>query len=143
MESLFNTAKSTAERVSQEYSQTENTKEQQWERKKKLSYDQIFNDIVKDSESKITTYAEAGYFRVSLFSYTRNDNLKYNGIFASDLLRKGDVMERLREHFKPFRVYLNRYNSNGNFRDVVSVVWYDQKEKPPMDDEEQNNEEQS
>ena len=71
MESLFNTAKSTAERVSQEYSQTENTKEQQWERKKKLSYDQIFNDIVKDSESKITTYAEAGYFRVSLFSYKK------------------------------------------------------------------------
>ena len=38
-------------------------------RKKKLSYDQIFNDIVRDAESKVTTYSEAGYFRVSLFSY--------------------------------------------------------------------------
>ena len=44
-------------------------------------------------------------------------------------------MERLREHFKPFRVYLNRYNSNGNFRDVVSIVWYDQKERPEGADE--------
>ena len=55
------------------------------------------------------------------------ENKKFYGIYVSDILRKGDVMDKLSEHFKPFKVYLKRLNGKdkGQEKDVINVSWFE------------------
>ena len=98
-----------------------NEKKKIWEDQKDEAYDQAFEEIIKNSEFKLKSAADNGFRRAEIFKYKTTDDVKFNGIFVSDILRKGDVMQRLKTHFKGFNVRLDRVTKN---KDVISVSWY-------------------
>ncbi len=108
--------------------QQENSR--RWQEKRRVAYDLAYDYILKDVEEKIKSASERGYSRTDLVSCKRSENLQFNGIFISDILKKGyghpgDVMKRLKEHLQPFSVYLKTIplQSNNDFRYIVSVSW--------------------
>jgi len=94
---------------------------QQWEEQKTQAYDEAFSTIIDNYEDKLKVAADSGYKKAEIYKYKTTDNVKFNGIFVSDCLRKGDVMDRLKKHFDGFNVKLNRVTKN---KDVVTVSWY-------------------
>ena len=94
---------------------------QLWEEQKKQAYDLAFNKIIENYEEKLKNAAESGYKKAEIYKYKTTDDIKFNGIYVSDCLRKGDVMNRLKKHFDGFNVKLNRVTKN---KDVVTVSWY-------------------
>jgi len=98
-----------------------------WDDRRKLAYDAAFNEIIIGAEDKIKSSMDRGYKRSEIYKYYKFENKKFYGIFVSDILRKGDVMDRLSEHFKPFNVYLKRLNNKekGQEKDVINISWFD------------------
>ncbi len=101
-----------------------------WHEKKIIAYDLAYEHIIKDAEEKIKGACEKGYFRTDLLSCRKSDNLQFNGIYISDILKKGfnhpgDVMKRLMEHFAPFRISFKTISlrTSTDVRYVVSVSW--------------------
>lgn len=96
------------------------------------AYDLAFQAMIEDAEEKIKESAKLGYTRTDIFSYRRSDNIKFNGVYLIDILRKskdneGDVMVRLREYFSPFQVYIKSFPSkNNDSRYVIYVSWFSQ-----------------
>lgn len=94
------------------------------------AYDMAFNTIIEGAEEKIRESAQLGYTRTDIFSYRRSDNIKFNGVYLIDILRKskdqdGDVMVRLRNYFTPFQVYIKSFPSkNNDSRYVIYVSWF-------------------
>ncbi len=103
------------------------------------AYNLAFQSMIEGAEEKIRESAKLGYTRTDIFSYRRSDNIKFNGVYLIDILRKskdqeGDVMVRLREYFAPFQVYIKSFPSkNNDSRYVIYVSWYQQE----VDDENQ------
>mgnify|MGYP001188460806 CR=1 FL=1 len=102
---------------------------QQWEEQKKQAYDLAFNKIIENYEDKLKNAAESGYKKAEIYKYKTTDDIKFNGIYVSDCLRKGDVMDRLKKHFDGFNVKLNRVTKN---KDVVTVSWYPNRKNRPQ-----------
>ena len=123
MEQLLEYCRNSSEHARNEGLHVNNNpdKKKNWEEQKYQAYDQAFREIIKDSEDKLKTAAEQGFRRAEIFKYKTTDDVKFNGIFVSDILRKGDVMQRLRSHFQGFDVRLDRVTKN---KDVISVSWY-------------------
>lgn len=98
------------------------------------AYDLAFQAMIEGAEEKIKESAQLGYTRTDIFSYRRSDNIKFNGVYLIDILRKskdqeGDVMVRLREQFSPFQVYIKSFPSkNNDSRYVIYVSWFQQSE---------------
>ena len=98
------------------------------------AYDLAFQTMIEGAEEKIRESAQLGYTRTDIFSYRRSDNIKFNGVYLIDILRKskdqeGDVMVRLRDYFSPFQVYIKSFPSkNNDSRYVIYVSWYQQEE---------------
>jgi len=96
------------------------------------AYELAFQAMIEGSEEKIKESAQLGYTRTDIFSYRRSDNIKFNGVYLIDILRKskdqeGDVMVRLRDHFAPFQVYIKSFPSkNNDSRYVIYVSWFQQ-----------------
>jgi hypothetical protein len=96
------------------------------------AYELAFKAMIDGAEEKIKESAQLGYTRTDIFSYRRSDNIKFNGVYLIDILRKskdqeGDVMVRLREYFTPFQVYIKSFPSkNNDSRYVIYVSWYQQ-----------------
>ena len=109
----------------------ENRNPLEWEERRKLAYDAAFNDIIIGAEVKIKNSMARGFSKSEIYKYYKFENKKFYGIYVSDILRKGDVIDRLSEHFKPFKVYLKRLNKErGQEKDVINISWYDKPEKP-------------
>ena len=102
-----------------------------WEDRRELAYKAAFNDIIIGAEDKIKYSMERGFKRSEIYKYYKFENKKFYGIFVSDILRKGDVMDRLSNHFKPFKVYLKRLNGKdkGFEKDVVNITWFVESEE--------------
>ena len=101
-----------------------------WDDRRKLAYDAAFNEIIIGAEDKIKNSLDRGFKRSEIYKYYKFENKKFYGIYVSDILRKGDVMERLSEHFKPFKVYLKRLNGKdkGQEKDVINISWFEPEE---------------
>ena len=99
------------------------------------AYELAFKAMIEGAEEKIKESAQLGYTRTDIFSYRRSDNIKFNGVYLIDILRKskdqdGDVMVRLRDHFAPFQVYIKSFPSkNNDSRYVIYVSWFQQPEE--------------
>ena len=111
--------------------QKEVTKEKtqlSWDDRRTLAYDAAFNEIIIGAEDKIKISMDRGFKRSEIYKYYKFENKKFYGIYVSDILRKGDVMDRLSEHFKPFKVYLKRLNGKdkGHEKDVINISWFEQ-----------------
>ena len=121
MEELFNWCNDVSSKV---LTTDTNQTELRWKQQREIAYTQLYNQIVRDAEEIIRVSASCGYKRAEVFKYFKHDNLKYNGIFASDILRKGDFMSKLRAYFNPFSVYLNRITGvEGKDKDVICISW--------------------
>lgn len=98
-----------------------------WDDRRKLAYDAAFNEIIIGAEDKIKSSIDRGFKRSEIYKYYKFENKKFYGIYVSDILRKGDVMDRLSEHFKPFKVYLKRLNGKdkGHEKDVINISWFE------------------
>jgi hypothetical protein len=110
--------------------QKEVTKEKtqlSWDDRRTLAYDAAFNEIIIGAEDKIKISMDRGFKRSEIYKYYKFENKKFYGIYVSDILRKGDVMDRLSEHFKPFKVYLKRLNGKekGFEKDVINISWFE------------------
>lgn len=98
------------------------------------AYEMAFQSIIEGAEEKIRESAQLGYTRTDIFSYRRSDNIKFNGVYLIDILRKskdndGDVMVRLRNYFLPFQVYIKSFPSkNNDSRYVIYVSWFHMEE---------------
>lgn len=96
------------------------------------AYELAFQSMIDGAEDKIKQSAELGFTRTDIFSYRRSDNIKFNGVYLIDILRKskdneGDVMVRLKEYFSPFQVYIKSFPSkNNDSRYVIYVSWFQQ-----------------
>lgn len=96
------------------------------------AYDMAFQSMIEGAVEKIKESAHLGYTRTDIYSYRRSDNIKFNGVYLIDILRKskdqeGDVMVRLREHFAPFQVYIKSFPSkNNDSRYVIYISWFQQ-----------------
>ena len=101
-----------------------------WDDRRKLAYDAAYNEIIIGAEEKIKNSMDRGFKRSEIYKYYKFENKKFYGIFVSDILRKGDVMDRLSEHFKPFKVYLKRLNGKdkGLEKDVINISWFEPEE---------------
>ena len=100
-----------------------------WDDRRKLAYDAAFKEIIIGAEDKIKNSMERGFSRSEIYKYYKFENKKFYGIYVSDILRKGDVMDRLNEHFSPFRVYLKRLNKEkGMEKDVINITWIEKTE---------------
>ena len=65
-----------------------------------------FEKITKDSDKKMREAAAEGRSSARLFNWKYcedpNDNTyKFNGVRIMDLIKKGDLLEKLRNHFNP------------------------------------------
>lgn len=112
----------------------ERKQEEYKSQKYNMAYELAFQSMIEGAEEKIRESAKLGYTRTDIFSYRRSDNIKFNGVYLIDILRKskdqeGDVMVRLRDHFAPFQVYIKAFPSkNNDSRYVIYVSWFQQEE---------------
>ena len=109
-----------------------NNRIKKWNLKLKNAYDEAFKEITKNSKEKIKKCAENGFDRCDLYTYYRNENIKFNGFFLNDLIKKGqhtseyNLIKRLQEEFKPFNVYifsLHKKNYQFNPKYIIRVSW--------------------
>tara|TARA_A100001015_G_scaffold45889_1_gene50697 strand:- start:134 stop:544 length:411 start_codon:yes stop_codon:yes gene_type:complete len=129
MEQLYNQCLETYK--SKENSKIENQQKDPlaWDDRRKLAYDAAFKEIIIGAEDKIKSSMERGFSRSEIYKYYKFENKKFYGIYVSDILRKGDVMDRLNDHFSPFRVYLKRLNKEkGMEKDVINITWLEKSE---------------
>ena len=103
-----------------------------WDDRRKLAYEAAYNEIIIGAEDKIKISMDRGFKRSEIYKYYKFENKKFYGIYVSDILRKGDVMDRLSEHFKPFKVYLKRLNGKdkGLEKDVINISWFEPENTP-------------
>ncbi len=112
----------------------QNKQEQYKIEKYNKAYEMAFETIIEGAEKKIRESAELGFTRTEIFSYRRSDNIKFNGVYLIDILRKSkdndnDIMNRLRNYFIPFQVYIKSFPSkNNDSRYVLYVSWFNQEE---------------
>ena len=110
--------------------QTEVPKEKaqlSWADRRKLAYEDAYNEIIIGAADEIKISMDRGFKRSEIYKYYKFENKKFYGIYVSDILRKGDVMDKLSEHFKPFKVYLKRLNGKdkGQEKDVINISWFE------------------
>ena len=101
-----------------------------WLNKKKIAYNLAFEYIIKNSLFKIKDAVENGYTRTDLLSCKRSDNLQFNGIYISDILKKShgqsdDIIKRLQKHFHPFNIFFKTIplQYNNDFKYIISISW--------------------
>lgn len=102
-----------------------------WKENLKDAYDKAYYDITMNSKEKIKKCADNGFDRCDLYTYFRNQNIKFNGFYLNDLIKKGtntefDLIKRLQEEFKPFNVYIfslhkKKYQFNPKY--IIRVSW--------------------
>ena len=102
-----------------------------WDDRRKMAYEAAFNEIIIGAEDKIKNSMERGFKRSEIYKYYKFENKKFYGIYVSDILRKGDVMDSLSDHFKPFKVYLKRLSGKekGHEKDVINISWFVESEE--------------
>ena len=111
-----------------------------WDDRRKLAYEAAFNEIIIGAEDKIKQSMSRGFSRSEIYKYYKFENKKFYGIYVSDILRKGDVMDRLNSHFSPFRVYLKRLNKEkGMEKDVINITWIEKSESESDKNEQSEN----
>lgn len=60
--------------------------------------DELLEHLKGLLKEKLTTYAEHGRLEARLLEFKHGDGLKFDGIYAKDLLTKGDVIQRLQQY---------------------------------------------
>lgn len=103
----------------------------QWKENLEHAYELAYQEITKNAKERIKECAENGFDRCDLYTFYHNQQVRFNGFYLINLLRKGmgtqfDLMKRLQEEFKPFNVYMfslrrNQYKKNPKY--VVRVSW--------------------
>jgi hypothetical protein len=104
-----------------------------WKSNLNDAYDNAFNEIILNAKEKIKKCADNGFDRCDLYTYFRNQNVKFNGFYLNDLIKKGintdfDLIKRIQEELKPFNVYIfslhkKKYQFNPKY--IIRVSWKD------------------
>lgn len=102
-----------------------------WKHNLKDAYKKAYDEISLNAREKIKKCAENGFDRCDLYTYFRNQNVKFNGFYLNDLIRKGsntefDLIKRLQDDLKPFNVYIfslhkKKYQFNPKY--IIRVSW--------------------
>jgi len=102
-----------------------------WKSNLNDAYDKAFQEITLNAKEKIKKCAENGFDRCDLYTYFRNQNIKFNGFYLNDLIKKGtntdmDLIKRIQNELKPFNVYIfslhkKKYQFNPKY--IIRVSW--------------------
>lgn len=95
------------------------------------AYNKAFQEITLNAKEKIKKCAENGFDRCDLYTYFRNQNIKFNGFYLNDLIKKGanteyDLIKRIQKELEPFNVYIfslhkKKYQFNPKY--IIRVSW--------------------
>lgn len=124
----------TTEIRSQYASLTAEERRKQYEIKLEEAVELLLTDITKNHEERLRKTAESGQFVLSLYDYDVDDvHTTYNGFIVKDIVRKSNLIQRLKEFFHPFAVSVSRKSQT---KYVINVYWGDISESSALQPEE-------
>lgn len=118
------------------YSADENKKNEYYstirknsQKERLIAIDEAFDHITKNNCNSILNRAKHGFYNSNIYKFKRSDNIKFNNIYLSDLLRKdrntngdSELVKRLREHYAPFKLYIKKLHKMQTF--IIEINWF-------------------
>jgi hypothetical protein len=135
MEAIYQYCHSKTTEIRSQYAAlTADERRKQYETKLEEAVELLLADITKNHEERLRKTAESGQFVLSLYDYDVDDvHTTYNGFVVKDIVRKSNLIQRLKEFFHPFAVSVSRKSQT---KYVINVYWGDISESTPLQPEE-------
>lgn len=136
MDILYNRCQELSDNALKDIEQMKEQRNYYNNEKFKIACDMAFNDIIKDYSNKLSQRSKLGYKKAEIFLFRKSDNIRYNGVYLLDLLKKNDLMKQLKDFFNPFSIYLKNLSKDDKtlvqtVRDIdtkyaITVSWFNQ-----------------